>query len=69
MRKKVNVFWENNSCDLVAFHQMLIDEGLLDNLVYIDEDDNDGTGYYVEQNFVDEFKELVEQYNLIWEAE
>lgn len=63
---KLNVFWREDSSDLINFHNLLKDSGAFSaKLVIHDSLDSHGTGYFVRKDYIKEFKELLEECNLI----
>lgn len=67
---KLNAFWKDDSSDLVDFHNALGSLGVIDEeIVIVDEDDSDGTGYFVLSSFLGELMELASENNIEIEVE
>jgi hypothetical protein len=66
--KHFNLYWKNDSVEMVDFLNNGKVEGWLSaGLVVIDDEDNDGTAVYVDTSIDGDFIDLVEQYGLEWE--
>lgn len=63
--RKYNIFWKEDSGDIIDFHNLLEDLGAYEKLVIHDKNDIHGTAFFVRDDYVEEFEKLVEECNLI----
>lgn len=63
--KKYNIFWKEDSRDLIDFYNLLENLEVYEKLVIHDKNDTHGTAFLVRDDYVEEFEKLVEECNLV----